>query len=697
MIVNKLKKILTMKKIILCICLAGFVFTAAWAQLDRSKAPQPGKAPKIQLGKYESFLLANGLKVIVVENRKIPRVAFSLNLDVDPVLEKDKAGMVELTGQLLRRGTATRSKDKLDEEVDFIGAELFTFSTGAFASGLKKHSDQILTLMSDVVLNPSFPQDELDKLKKETVSGLKANKDDANAIAANLQRTLRFGKSHPFGENQTEKTIENITLEDCKKHYQTYFRPNVSYLVVVGDITAKEAKTLTEKYFAKWQKADVPKNKYDLPQVPKQSEVAISDKAGAVQTVLSITYPINLKLGDPDYIKALLLNQILGGGGGARLYNNLRESKGFTYGAYSNMNQSRFVGFFNAYASVRTEVTDSSVVQFLYELERIRNEKVNPEELQRYKNVMTGNFARSIENPQTVANFALNTALYNLPKDYYETYLEKINAVTLEDIQTVAQKFILPKNAHIIAVGDQKAIEGKLKGFGKVSRYDNYGNVATGADQSLLQGMTAEKVIDKYLTAIGGKASLEKVKSLKMDAEIEFQGQKIISITLKKTPNLFSQVQKLPPAFGGMEMKTIYDGKRGVAAGMQGSQEVTGDDLKEMDLQARLFIELEYSKLGIKAELGDVKMVNDQPTFEVTFTAPNGRKLVKNYAVDSGLALKQMQMSTQQGGILKDYKEVQGVKFPHTILVNSQMGELPVKFTSIEINPALDDSVFKIQ
>jgi zinc protease len=671
-----------------------FIIPIAQAQVDRTKAPVASKAPKIQLGKPQMFELPNGLKGIVVQNNKIPRVSFSLNLDLDPIAEKDKAGYIDMAGQLLKRGTKTRTKAQIDEEIDFIGANLATFSTGAFAGSLKKHSDKTMSILADVILNPSFPDAELEKMKKEAISALKTGKDDAGTISNNLQQVLRNGKNHPYGEIETEKTIGNITIEDCKKYYETYFRPNVAYLVIVGDINLKEAKALAIKYLGNWQRGEVPKNSFATPQLPNETLVALSEKAGAVQTDLAITYPVNLKLGDPDFIKAVLMNQILGGGGGARFYNNIREDKGYTYGAYSDLSQSRVVGSFTASASVRTEVTDSAAVQFLYEMERIRNEKVKPEELQRYKSVMIGNFSRSVENPQTVANFALNTALYNLPADYYETYLEKVNAVTLEDIQAMAQKYIQPKNAHIVAVGDLKAIGEKMKKFGKTTRYDMYGNIDTGVDQSLLQGMTPEKVIDKYLTALGGKANLEKIKSLRMSAEIEVQGQKIEVIAIKKSPNQMANIQKLPLAFGGAEMKSIYDGKRGANISPQGKQDVLGDDLAEMDYMSRMFIETEYQQLGLKAELGEIKSIQDRPAFEITYTAPNGRKLIRSYDVETGLAVKNVQ--GPQVGYPKDYKEVQGIKFPHTLVVNSQMGELPIKFVNIEINPKLEESVFKI-
>ncbi|MGI9541769.1 MAG: M16 family metallopeptidase [Cyclobacteriaceae bacterium] len=282
--------------------------------LDRSKPPLPGPAPEIQLGTYESFTLENGMKVFVVENHKLPRVAFSLLLDVDPILEGDKAGYISTAGDLLSRGTTSRTKAELDEEVDFIGASLSSSAGGVFGSSLTKHQDKVLELMSDVLLNPSFPQSELDKIKKETISGLQANKEDANAIAQNVRGVLRYGKDHPYGELITEKTVANITLEDCKKYYHTYFKPNIAYMGIVGDINKAEAEVLVKKYFGEWKSGEVPKHNYLAPEAPAKTTVAMVDRPQSVQSVVNITYPIILKPGEPDVIKARVMNTILGGG-----------------------------------------------------------------------------------------------------------------------------------------------------------------------------------------------------------------------------------------------------------------------------------------------------------------------------------------------------------------------------------------------
>ena len=214
--------------------------STAWGQIDRSAAPGPGPAPEIAIGDYTVETLENGLKLIVVENHRLPRVSWNLSLDFDPALEGDKIGTASFTGQLMKAGTPSRSKSQIDEAVDFIGGRLSTSSGGAFASSLTKHMDAILELMSDVVLNPSFPEEELEKLREQTLSNLVASETDPGSISGNLRSTVLYSENHPYGEVETPETISAITREDLTAFHSTYFRPNIAYLVVVGDITESE-------------------------------------------------------------------------------------------------------------------------------------------------------------------------------------------------------------------------------------------------------------------------------------------------------------------------------------------------------------------------------------------------------------------------------------------------------------------------
>ncbi|MCL6099516.1 MAG: insulinase family protein, partial [Bacteroidetes bacterium] len=381
-----------MIKKLLMLLMVVMMATPAFAQLDRSKRPAAGPAPEVKIGSYESFELPNGMKVFVVENHKLPRVAFNLVLDVDPVLEGKNVGYVEAAGELLRTGTKSRTKDKIDEEIDFLGANLSTSSTSVYASGLSKYKDKLLDIMSDLVMNSVFKQEELDKIKTQMLSGLATQKDDPNSIAQRVRDVLMYGKDYPYGEPQTEETVKSFTLDMCNQYYQTYFASNVAYLAVVGDVNKAQAKSLIQKYFGKWQKKDVPKNTYATPKAPIVDKVCLVDRENSVQSVISVCYPIELKNGSEDVIKASVANLILGGSATGRLFMNLREAKAYTYGAYSSINPDRLIGNFLAFTSARNSVTDSSITEIMNELKRIRTDKVTDDELQKAKNYLTGNF-----------------------------------------------------------------------------------------------------------------------------------------------------------------------------------------------------------------------------------------------------------------------------------------------------------------
>lgn len=677
-----------------------FISFSAVAQVDRTKAPEPGPAPEIQIGEYQSFELKNGLKVFVVENHKIPRVAFSLTLDNEPILEKDKAGYVNIMGQLLRNGTTNRSKAKLDEEIDFIGASLSTSSGGIYAASLTKHKEKLLELMTDVLFNPAFPQEELEKIRKQTLSGLAASKDDPNAIAGNVRSVLVYGKDHPYGEITTEETVENITIEDAKAYYDKYFKPNVGYLAVVGDIKFKDAKKLVTKYFSKWEKAEVTQPTYKVPEAPKETFVAMVDRPTSVQSVINVTYPIKLEPGNPDVIKSRVLNQILGGGFSSRLMQNLREDKAFTYGARSSLSSDELVGNFNASASVRNEVTDSAVYEFLHELKRIRSKEVEEKELLAAKASVIGSFARALEQPSTVASFAINTARYNLPEDYYANYLKNVSNTTLADVKAMADKYIKPDHANIVVVGKASEIVDGLRKFGPVKYYDIYGNeYDPGTSKELPVGLTAGKVIDNYLKAIGGKDKLADVKSLKMDMGADMMGNSIDMKVYKKTPKkLLVEV-----GMGGNVMSKQLLNEDEVVVAQMGNKMPVNDEIKEeLVIGSYPFPELKYEEIGVETKLIGIEKVDVADAYAVEVTYPSGTKVTQYYDVESGFKIRQtrvaktpqgeMPMSTEFG----DYKEVNGIYFPH--LVVQPMGggmKMNIKTESIEVNPEISDDTFK--
>ncbi|NVJ47855.1 MAG: insulinase family protein, partial [Cytophagia bacterium] len=240
-----------MKKLLIIVlsCLS----LAAVAQIDRTKLPEPAPARNIEIGDYEKFTLKNGLTVILVEDHKLPTLGWTLTLNTGPITEGDKAGYTGIFGQVMGAGTISKPKDVFNEEIDFMGASLNVGATTINAFSLSKYKEDILKLMSDVLFNPAFPEDEFDRAIEQSLTGIKQSLDNPDAIAANIRGVVNYGKDHPYGELTTEETLKNITLEDLKQHYAKYFKPNIAYLVIVGDITKKDAQKLTKQYFEEWK------------------------------------------------------------------------------------------------------------------------------------------------------------------------------------------------------------------------------------------------------------------------------------------------------------------------------------------------------------------------------------------------------------------------------------------------------------
>lgn len=670
----------------------------------RTQAPEALPAPKIELSEYESFKLDNELQVIVVENNKLPQVSFQIFVDVPPIYEKDQAGYVDMAGELLNKGTAEKSKADIDEAVDFIGATLSTNSRGMFGSSLSRHKEKLLDLMSDVLLNPSFPQAEFDKLKKQTLSALQQEKDDPNSIASKVGDRLNFGDNHPYGEVVTTQTVENITLDQTKDYYKTYFQPDRSYLVVVGDITAKEAQNLAIKYFGKWTKTqDIKSEKMVPPALPKETTVDFVPKDGAVQSVIRITHPINIKPGDKDLIPLRVANTMLGGFFQSKLNDNLREDKGYTYGARSRVNDDPYIGDFVAFASVRNEVTDSSLVEFMREMNSVRNEALSNSDLELVKNVMTGSFARSLERPQTIARFALNTFRYNLPKDYYATYLENLSRVNQTDIMRVAKQYIRPDQAHVVVVGNKDEVANKLDRFsanGVVNFYSTDGEPVKEIDEEIPSGMTAQKVVEEYLKAIGGKDKIDQVKTLAVSRSTSVQGMAM------SVNQYISEPGKLAIEIGmngAVMQKQIYNSGKGKSTGMTGNKEIEGEELEGMKEQAFIIPEHHYGR-AYALELKGIDQVDGAKAYKIGVTSPAGKSSTLFFDATSFLKLKSTTVAVVNGESVStstkfgEYKEVDGLKYPHLII--QSMPGLPIplelKVETIELNKPIDDAIFAV-
>ena len=691
-----------MKKLYLSVLIA-FLGVGAYAQIDRTKIPEAGPAPEIHLKDPQTFEMKNGLKVLVVENHKLPRVSIQLRIDNAPVLEGDKAGVSSLTGSLLGQGSKNIPKDEFYEEVDFLGAQINFGSQSAYASGLSKYFPRILELMADAAIHPNFTQEEFAKEKQKLLTGLKAEEKDVKAIAGKVSGALAYTKGHPYGEFATEETVNQVSLEDVEQFYKDYFVPAHAYLVVVGDVQFGKVKKLVKEYFTPWTKATPPSLAFSNPSDALYTQINFVNVPNAVQSEITVENLVDLKMRDPDYLPALLANEILGGGGEGRLFLNLREDKGYTYGSYSRLGDDKYApARFRAVASVRNAVTDSSVVELLKEIENIRKTPVSKQELENTKAKYTGRFVMALEDPQTIADYALNIETEDLPEDFYTTYLERLNAVTVDEVQKAAQKYIHPEKTRIVVTGKAGEVLPNLENIsfhGKkvpVKYFDKEGEPAEKPEDiaaAAPEGVGVNDILNHYLEAIGGKEKLADVESYFMTAEAEMQGMKL-NLEIKKTAHgKFMQDVKV----GGNSMsKQVFDGEKGYMM-MQGQRKDMGEEeIVQVRKEAAPFPELNYLEDG-DITLAGVEMVKGKPAYELKLSDQKSAF----YDKESGLKVQET-TTAEMGGQpmtstidLSDYQEVSGIKFPFTISQTVGPQSFDFKVSEIKVNEDVSDADFE--
>ena len=659
--------------------------------------PKPGPAPSININKPQSFVLKNGLKVLVVENHKLPRVSFNLTLDNPPYAEGAKKGVSDILSSMIGNGTQSMNKDAFNEEIDFLGANINFDASGASANGLSRYSKRILELMVDGALNPLFVQEEFEKEKAKIIEGLKSEEKSVTAIARRVENVLTYGKEHYKGEFTSEETLKNVTLDDVIVNYNTYFVPANAYLVIVGDVKFKEVKKEVERLFGNWKKATAPQLTYSDPKDVQYSQINFIDTPNAVQSEIALVNLSNLKMTDKEYFAVLLANQVLGGGGEGRLFLNLREKHGWTYGAYSSIGSGKYINKFRSGSSVRNAVTDSAVVEVFNELKRMRTELVSEEDLKNAKAKYVGNFVMQIEKPSTIAIYALNKETQGLPEDFYENYIKNINAVTAEDIKNAANKFFLTDQTRVIIVGKAADVLPGLEAMSKREKlpifyFDKYGNPTQKPEMKkpVPAGVTAQTVLNDYIKAIGGEKAVKNVKTLAILSSGTVQGTALEMVT-KTAPKKLAFEMK---AMGMTMSKQIVNEKEAYAMQQGQRKDFTGDELKEMQAEANTFKELALLT-DKEISLTGIENINGADAYALK----NGKTTLfydvkTGYKVAESKEMEQRGQKMTQTTYFQDYKDVKGLKFPYKIIMNVGI-EIELTTTEVKINEGVTDADFK--
>ena len=672
------------------------------AQLDRSIVPESGPTPEIFFGKPQTFMLDNGLTVMVVENNKLPRASASLSFDNPLIFEGEIAGVSSILAEMIGNGTQSISKEDFIEEVDFMGASLNITGSGAFAGSLKRYFPRVLELMSQAVLEPLFTQEEFDNQKNLIKESLKTSEKDVSTAANRVQNFITYGANHPNGEFVSQASLDKASFNDAVDFYNNFSSPNNAYLVILGDIEFEEIKSKVTELFSSWESKEVVANSFPEPKNPDETEVIFVDMPNGVQSVVTVINTIDFNKKEADYFPALVATRILGGGGAGRLFNNLREDKGWTYGSYSSISESyKTKGLILAQAQVKNEVTDSAAVELLIELDKMRNKLVTDEELTSTKAKYTGNFVMSLENPATIAGFARNIITQDLPENYYNSFLENINNVTKQDVQNAAQKYFSPNKTRIFITGKGSEILEKIEGIEfngkklKVRYFDQYGSEILRPDYSVSTDVTAESVISNYIKSIGGAEKLNSISSIEVKATANLQGTVLEMYSLKNNQN---QSLMTMTAMGMTLVKSVFNKYQGYNEVNGQRIPLTDEELEQAIINSALFSELNFDLETI--ELIGTSFVNDEKAYEIKIT---DNKSVF-YSAETGLKLKEFESQEVDGNLItgevfyKQYEEVDGILMPSEI--NQVSASIPVpggltfKTSLIKLNVKTSDSDF---
>ena len=671
------------------------------AQIDRSKQPEPGPAPEIKLEEPQEFSLKNGLRVLVVENHKLPRASANLNIDNAPIFEGDLAGANALLSSMLGKGSQSIEKDAFEEEVDFLGARLSFGSSSAFASSLSRYFPRVLELMADAALNPNFLLEEFDKEKEKLMEGIKSDENSVPAAARRVESLITYGKNHPYGEYISEESVNNVQLDDVKDYYAKNFNPENAYLVIIGDVDFATVKKQVTKLFKNWKGKASPTVPFPAAKNANALEINFVDMPNAVQSEVSVDFTTEVKKTDADYFPTLLANAILGGGGQARLFLNLREDKGYTYGSYSSFRTDKNTrSRIRAFASVRNAVTDSSVVELVKEIKKIQELPVSKDELDQAKAKYVGDFVLALERPSTIARYALAIQTEGLPEDFYSTYLQKINAVSIEDIQRVTQKYFHLDRARIFVTGKGSEVLENLEKVAPLGEtldfrfYDKYGNETErpNYDAALPEGVNAASIITSYLEAIGGREKAESIRSKREVANASMQGM-TLEIESKKTTE--KQSFLAVKMMGNTMQKVVVNKDKGYNEAQGQRMPMNEEQLTSALNDTAVFTELALDPAALS--IAGIVDVNGVKAYELKVSESKSFF----YAVDSHLKIKVSETQEIQGNtitqetLIGDYKEVDGLLFPHKITQSFGPQKIDFITSSIELNVAFSEEDFQ--
>ncbi len=680
-----------MKKLIYLFLILVLAASTNAQEFDFSKKPEPLPATKFEFPGFTEKTLPNGLKVFIIEDHEQPAINIQLLIKGGNSVEGDKSGLADMTTSLLTKGTGQMSAQDIARKLDGVGAGVSAWASGdnCMVSGscIVKHLDVMLDVFANVVMQPTFPDDEFDKMVPQYETSIKNAKSSPGTLAGRMARIAIYGEKHPYAQSMTMETLQSMSTDDCKEYYNKWFVPNNATIAVTGDVKPDEIVKILEKYLGKWKEGKTPAIRVPQPE-PMTQGVYFVERPSSVQTSLAyttVTVPFNHK----DYEKISMAARLLGGGFAGRLFRTLREKHSFTYSPWGYQTSSKWANRFACGSDVRNEVTDSSLIVIKEQIQNLINEPPTEEEFERVRKYTIGSYLMNFENSDFVAGLIQNADFYGIPLKQVKTYTDRLSKMTRYDMQTIAKEYLAPTKAILIAVGAPE-VKDQLAKHGTVFTY----NLDLKPMKIEKVSLDAEDVLEKYTKFTGGKAEMEKVNSY------EYSGMAMLSAQGQSMNGTYKEIKaKGKKTYEMMDLGVMKTEKWSNGTNVWAKQggminEMTGDELKGELERADMFFVQNIIKYGYQCKVtgkqdGKIVMNASKDDTKVTFYFN---------ADDFRLEKVDMPQEGPQGDFIlsiewKDYGKFGNLMLPQTTNITSPYYSISIT-GSYKIDIPVEDSIF---
>lgn len=687
------------KKIFTTLLIAAFfISTEATAKIDVTKKPEPLPDLKFEFPEYSTAELPNGCKVFVIEDHEQPTLAISVLIPSGSSMDGDKAGLADITAAILTKGAGERDALEIAQTLDGVGASVGASASvdyvTVFASSIKKHEDLLLEVLSDVLTKPTFPGDELEKIKKQMIAGIQYEKGQGSSIAAAMARKVAYGYDHPYANKETEKSVNSIERGDVKDFYGKFFLPNHSTIAVIGDVDKNKIIDKLKKAFSGWKAGDVAPISIPEPE-PMPLGVYYIKRTGSVQSSINLTAPTT-PYKDKDYETLDLAASLMGAVPGGRLYKTVREKHSYTYTPFGYQTSSKFANRFSCGSDVGNNVTDSAIAVILDQLRDVSQNGPGEKELELLKLQQVGNFLMNFESSNFISSLVQNADFYGVPINTLKTFPERYMGISKNKVKTACKNYMRPEDMRIVVVGAPEVKE-KLEKFGKVYEYDLDLVSALESKKTFKDvSMTPRELMNKYIDALGGKSAIDAVKSVysKGMAVLSAQGRQmppgVVEVSYKAPKKKYQKID-----MGMIQQEIWVSGDEVWTSNPQGKRKLEGDEAARQIEEAIMFKDAKLLELGYECEVIGEK----DGLITMTATSPAGEESTYYFDANNYLLKKiESTMQTPQGPApstqeFEDYVKVGSVMTPRVLITTNPMWSIRLE-NEYEIDKAMDDSLF---